>query len=168
MVKYSAMKLITLSMFLLPFAAACGVVEMAVPEAGAMPNTEVATNVAVRIDAERLESVDFVFSLAASPTNCVSVAVGADADGNGNLSLEEADFTFGWDCGAWFFADSETGEVATTEEAGSGTVSHVFTIGRRGIRPGWNLAKVVRRGLGDFDVSVVRDERHLKFLMIVR
>ncbi len=167
MVQYKPMKMTSL-LLLLPLASLGGVVEMAVPEAGALPNTEVATNIAVRLDAERLESVDFAFSLSASPSNSVSVAVGADADENGDLSLEEADYTFGWDCGAWFFADTETGDVATTPEAGTGTVSHVFTIPRREMRAGWNLAKVVRRGLGDFDVSVVRDAHHVKFLMIVR
>ena len=155
-------------LLLLPLASLGGVVEMPVPECGELPNTEVATNIAVRLDAERLESVDFAFSLPASPSNSVSVAVGADADENGDLSLEEADYTFGWDCGSWFFADTETGDVATAPESGTGTVSHVFTIPRREMRAGWNLAKVVRRGLGDFDVSVVRDAHHVKFLMIVR
>lgn len=167
MVKYLHMRILALSL-LFPLATLGGVVEMAVPEAGALPNTEVATNIVARLDQAVLESADFAFSLPASPSNSVSVAVGADADENGDLSLEEADYTFGWDCGAWFFADTETGEVATTPEAGTGTVSHVFTIPRREMRAGWNLAKVVRRGLGDFDVSVVRDAHHVKFLMIVR
>ena len=155
-------------LLVLPFAAVGGVVDMAVPECGAKPNTEVATNIVARLDAERLESVDFAFSLSASPSNSFSVAVGADADEDGDLSLEEADYTFGWDCGSWFFADTETGGIAATPEAGTGTVSRVFTIPHREMRPGWNLAKVVRRGLGDFDVSVVRDAHHVKFLMIVR
>ena len=167
MVKYLHMRILVLSI-LLPFAALGGVVEMAVPECGAMPNTEVATNIVARLDAAVLESVDFAFSLPASPSNSVSVAVGADADCDGDLSLEEADYTFGWDCGSWFFADTETGGIAATPEAGTGTVSRVFTIPHREMRPGWNIAKVVRRGLGDFDVSVVRDAHHVKFLMIVR
>ncbi len=167
MVQYKPMKMTSL-LLLLPLASLGGVVEMAVPEAGALPNTEVATNIVARLDQAVLESVDFAFSLPASPSNSVSVAVGADADEDGDLSLEEADYTFGWDCGSWFFADTETGDVATTPEAGTGTVSHVFTIPRREMRAGWNLAKVVRRGLGDFDVSVVRDAHHVKFLMIVR
>ena len=167
MVQYKPMKMTSL-LLLLPLASLGGVVEMAVPEAGALPNTEVATNIVARLDAERLESVDFAFSLSASPSNSFSVAVGADADEDGDLSLEEADYTFGWDCGSWFFADTETGDVATVPESGTGTVSHVFTIPRREMRAGWNLAKVVRRGLGDFDVSVVRDAHHVKFLMIVR
>ena len=167
MVKYFHMRILV-PLLLLPFAAVGGVIEMAVPECGAMPNTEVATNIVARLDVAVLESVDFAFSLPASPSNSVSVAVGADADEDGDLSLEEADYTFGWDCGSWFFADTATGEIVTTPEAGTGTVSRLFTVLRRDIRPGWNLAKVVRRGLGEFDVSVVRDERHLKFMMIVR
>ena len=167
MVKYLHMRILVLSL-LLPFAAVGGVVGMPVPECGELPNTEVATNIAVRLDAERLESVDFAFSLSASPSNSFSVAVGADADEDGDLSLEEADYTFGWDCGAWFFADTGTGDVAATPEAGTGTVSRLFTIPRRLMRPGWNVAKVVRRGLGDFGVSVVREAHHVRFLMIVR
>ena len=165
--RHGAMKMLP-TLLVLPLASLGGVAEMVVPGAGALPNTEVATNIAVRLDAAVLEGVDFSFSLPASPSNSVSVAVGADADEDGDLSLEEADYTFGWDCGSWFFADTATGEIATTPEAGTGTVSRLFTVLRRDIRPGWNLAKVVRRGLGEFDVSVVRDERHLKFMMIMR
>ena len=167
MVKYKHMRIL-LPAILLPFATLGGVIGMPVPECGELPNTEVATNIVVRLDPDVLEGVDFAFSLSASGTNCVSVAVGEDADEDGDLSLEEADCTFGWDCGAWFFADTETGDVSTTPESGTGTVSRVFTIARRGLRPGWNLAKVVRRGIGDIGVSIVRDERHLKFFMIVR
>ena len=165
--RLGAMKMLP-TLLVLPLASLGGEAEMAVPGAEELPNTEVATNIAVRLDAAVLEGVDFCFSLPASPSNSVSVAVGADADEDGDLSLEEADYTFGWDCGSWFFADTATGEIATTPEAGTGTVSRLFTVLRRDIRPGWNLAKVVRRGLGEFDVSVVRDERHLKFMMIVR
>ena len=98
----------------------------------------------------------------------MEVAFGRDADMDGGLSDREAALAVGWDCGSWFFADTATGEIATTPEAGTGTASRLFTVLRRDIRPGWNLAKVVRRGVGEFDVSVVRDERHLKFMMIVR
>ena len=59
MVQYRQMKMTSL-LILLPLASLGGVVEMAVPGAGALPNTEVATNVSVVRDELHLKSMMIV------------------------------------------------------------------------------------------------------------
>lgn len=111
-----------------------------------LPNTESATNVALSVQTDRLGTVQFTLALEASPSNNVEFAVGADADLDGDLSLEEADFTLGYDCGVWFFAETATGEVTEEPSSVTGRVERVLQLRRRQFSPNWNLVKFIRRG----------------------
>lgn len=51
-------------------------------------------------------------ALTASPSNCVEVSVGVDANEDGVLDLDEADWTFGYNCGTWFCRDARTDDFA--------------------------------------------------------
>ena len=76
---------------------------------GELPNSEVVTNVALNVDYGRLENLTFSLELNASASNSLSIAVGTAA--GDALTLDEADFEWGYDCGKWFRADTETGNV---------------------------------------------------------
>ena len=161
------MRLLALAV-LLPLASPGAPISLPSPPPGCLPNSEVATNVAIRLDPAALESVSFGFSLSASPSNAVSVSLGEDLDGDGDLSLEEADVTVGYDCGTWLTAYCETGEVVEEPADISGAMSKTFVVSGGDVRPGWNLAKIVKRGLGDINASVALDGRRLRFYMFVR
>ena len=66
------------------------------------PDTEFETNLVAEVwdSFDRIMSIRFEF--AASPSNNVQAAFGVDEDHDGVLSIEESEFTVGWDCGAWF------------------------------------------------------------------
>ena len=123
-------------------------------------DTEVATNVALNVDAARLERLTFSVAFESCGTNEVLVAVGADADGDGELSVDEVDVVFGCDCGAWYRADMRTGETAAA--------TNELVIGRLEFDPSWNLFRVVRRGLGEIGESVSVDEECVRFDIRIR
>ena len=127
----------------------------------ASPDAEVSTNIPVVVSAERLKSWTVSIAFESCATNEVLVAIGKDADTDGNLSEDEADVVFGCDCGNWYRADLRTGETAVAE---SGTL----VIGKRDFNPEWNLAKIVRRGLGDIEESVSMDIENTRFDIILR
>ena len=66
------------------------------------PDTEYETNLVADAweDIDRIMGIRFEFN--ASPSNNVQAAFGVDEDHDGVLSIEESEFTVGWDCGAWF------------------------------------------------------------------
>lgn len=66
------------------------------------PDTECETNLVADVwdSFDRIMCIRFEFS--ASLSNNVQAAFGVDADHDGVLSIEESEFTVGWDCGAWF------------------------------------------------------------------
>jgi len=134
---------------------------------GEMPNTEIATNLVLRIDAAKTERLVFTIEAENSPSNSLSVAVGSDANGDGDLSLEEADVVFGFDCGEWFEAQTASGAVSS-EAVQGWRISRDVTFLDKTIFGGWNLAKVVKRGLGDIDERVVADIRQTHFSLIFR
>ena len=147
---------------------ACAAVAFASPriEVSALPqseyaDTEVATNIALNVNAARLERLTFSVAFESCETNEVLVALGADTDGNGDLSIDEADVVFGCDCGAWYCADLRTGE--TTQQT-----TNILVIGKREFDPAWNLFKVIRRGIGEIDESVALDEERVRFDIRVR
>jgi len=127
----------------------------------ASPDVEVSTNITVAVCAERLKSWTVSIAFESCETNEVLVAIGKDADANGNLSDVEADVVFGCGCGNWYVADYRTGETAAAE---SGTLA----IGRSDFNPEWNLAKIVRRGLGGIEESVSMDAENTRFDIILR
>ena len=68
----------------------------------APPDTEFETNLVADMwdDFDRIMGIRFEFN--ASPSNNVQAAFGVDENHDGVLSIEESEFTMGWDCGSWF------------------------------------------------------------------
>ena len=131
------------------------VVVPSLPEA-VRPDAEVSTNIALNVNAARLQTLTLSVEFESCVTNEVLVAIGADADLDGDLSVDEADIVFGCDCGAWYRADLRTGEIETAT-----TNAHV--IGKREFDPAWNRVKVVRRGFGEIDENVIVDKERVRF-----
>ena len=106
---------------LLAFSAFAGarVVVPSLPEV-VTPDAEVCTNLALNVNAARLQTLTLSVEFESCVTNEVLVAIGADADLDGDLSVDEADIVFGCDCGAWYRADLRTGE--TTQQTTNGLV----------------------------------------------
>ena len=156
--KFGAAILVTL----LAFSAFAGarVVVPSLPEA-TTPDAEVCTNIALNVDATRLQTLTFSVGFDACETNEVLVAIGADADGDGDLSVDEATIVFGCDCGAWYRADLRAGEVETA-------ATNALVIGKREFDPAWNLVKVVRRGFGEISETVGVDEERVRFDIRIR
>ncbi len=136
-------------------------VQMPTLPRGELPNSEVVTNVALNVDHARLENLTFSLELNASASNSLSIAVGT-ADGD-SLALEDVDFEWGYDCGKWFHADTETGNVAEWPEPGTGRVSRTLTIDRNGFKSQWNRLRIVKRGVGDIRLTRPIPERTLSF-----
>ena len=133
---------------------------------GELPNSEVSTNVVLNVDYARLENLTFSLELNASASNCLSIAVGTAA--GDALTLDEADFEWGYDCGKWFRADTATGNVDEWPELGNGRVSRTLTIDRRDFNPQWNRLRIVKRGLGDIEVGLSYSREYTKFTIRIR
>lgn len=114
---------------------------------GALPDTEVVTNIPLRVNAERLDVFSLRIQVSDATASEVLVAVGCDADENGNLSEDEAAFVFGDDCGERYLVDCRAGLVADVTE-------DMVSIGHRHFNPVWDLAKVVKRGPGSVGETV--------------
>ena len=117
---------------------------------GGFADTEVATNVTVAIPADK-NRLTLSLTVDCTPSNSVEVAIGRDADGDGDLAPDEADCVLGYDCGEWFVRREEgTGnrEEAIGGGLNAGRRTRGFRLVREDIDFGWNLVKVVRRGLG--------------------
>ena len=126
--------------------------EVAQLPTGEFADTEVSTNIAFAVDCETVTRIDFAIALDATPTNNVEVAIGTDGDGDGNLSVEEAAYVFGYDCGEWFCRDTD-GNMVERLPVNYGQLQqtrllHGFGLKRRQLDAAWNLAKVTRRGRG--------------------
>ena len=130
------------------------------PEA-VRPDAEVSTNIALNVNAARLQTLTLSVEFESCVTNEVLVALGADADSDGDLTIDEADIVFGCDCGAWYRADLRTGEIETA-------TTNALVIGKRQFDPAWNRLKVVRRGVGEIGESVEKDEEHVRFDIRIR
>ena len=140
--------------------ASARVVVPSLPEA-VRPDAEVSTNIALNVNAARLQTLTLSVEFESCVTNEVLVAIGADADLDGDLSVDEADIVFGCDCGAWYRADLRTGEIETA-------TTNALVIGKRQFDPAWNRLKVVRRGFGEIGESVGKDEERVRFDIRVR
>ena len=130
------------------------------PEA-VSPDAEVSTNIALNVNAARLQTLTLSVEFESCVTNEVLVAIGADADLDGDLSVDEADIVFGCDCGAWYRADLRMGEIETA-------TTNALVIGKRQFDPAWNRLKVVRRGFGEIGESVGKDEERVRFDIRIR
>ena len=163
MVKYPQMKFAVAVIFVfLALSAFAGarVVVPSLPEA-VTPDAEVSTNIALNVNAARLQTLTLSVAFDSCVTNEVLVAIGADADLDGDLSVDEADIVFGCDCGAWYRADLRTGEIETA-------TTNALVIGKRQFDPAWNRLKVVRRGLGEIGETVEVDEERVRFDIRIR
>ena len=127
----------------------------------ARPDAEVSTNIALNVNAARLQTLTLSVEFESCVINEVLITLGADADLDGDLSVGEADILFGCDCGAWYRADLRTGEIETA-------TTNALVIGKREFDPAWNLAKVVRRGFGEIGETVSVDEEHVRFDIRIR
>ena len=154
---------------LLAFSAFAGVrvVVPSLPEA-ATPDAEVCTNIALNVNAARLQTLTLSVEFESCVTNEVLVAIGADADLDGGLSVDEADIVFGCDCGEWYRTDLRTGTASTEGSDPSVEATNAVVIGKREFDPAWNLVKVVRRGLGEVVESVTVDEERVRFDIRIR
>ena len=130
------------------------------PEA-VRPDAEVSTNIALNVNAARLQTLTLSVEFESCVTNEVLIALGADADSDGDLTIDEADIVFGCDCGAWYRADLRTGEIETA-------TTNALVIGKRQFDPAWNRLKVVRRGVGEIGESVEKDEERVRFDIRIR
>ncbi|MBO4708872.1 MAG: hypothetical protein J5727_03720 [Kiritimatiellae bacterium] len=157
--KFAAAVLLALLVHASAFAGA-RVVVPSLPEA-ATPDVEVSTNIALNVDAARLQALTLSVAFDACETNEVLVAIGADGDNDGDLSFDEAAIVFGCDCGAWYRADLRTGEVESV-------ATNALVIGKGQFVPAWNRLKVVRRGFGEIGETVEVDEEHVRFDIRVR
>ena len=119
--------------------------------------SEATTNIPFTVDFAAMSRVEFTLAFDASPTNCVEVSIGTDANGDGVLGLDEADWTFGYDCGTWFWRDMASDRQEEEVSPTTGRLERTFTLRRTKMDAAWNLVRVTRRGLADVG-EVVRVE----------
>ena len=153
-------------------------------------DTEVSTNIAFVVDRSIMTRIEFTVALDATPTNNVEVAIGTDGNGDGNLSVEEAAYVFGYDCGTWFERSQSKSEVVveqwnlstcsagqpeeksnhhcTTSTTDYDLSSHTFILKMRKLDMAWNLVKVTRRGCGVSCELVKAEGRKPGFMLEVR
>ena len=129
--------------------------------AGTMPDTEVSTNIALHVNAERIESYSLSIQVEGGATSEVLVAVGHDADEDGDLSFGETAFVFGSDCGSEYLVNYLTASAFAD-------VGDTITIARRDFDPEWNLAKVVKRGSGAIGESITEMVVNQRFSIHIR
>ena len=139
-------------------------------------DTEVSTNIPFVVDRETMTRVEFAVALDATPTNNVEVAIGTDTDGDGNLEVEEAVYTFGYDCGKWFVRDQSKSRVQGEEwnfahhssTSDFDLSSRTFVLKKRKLDTVWDLVKVTRRGCGSVCELVKAEGRKPGLLLEVR
>ena len=141
------------------------VVVPSLPEA-ARPDAEVCSNIALNVDAARLQALTLSVAFESCETNEVLVAIGEDAYNDGDLSLDEAAIVFGCDCGEWYRTDLRTGTAST--EGSPVEATNAVVIGKREFDPVWNLVKAVRRGLGEIGETVEVGEERVRFDIRIR
>ncbi len=126
-----------------------------------LPYPETTTNIPIVVDMERLSTVSFSFDVSPSESNEVVLAVGCDTDGNGELSFDEAEIVFGCDDGERYIADLETGEVVSCDV-------DTIVFKQSDWKSGWNLVRIIKRGVGDVCESVGSDVENKKFVIKLR
>ena len=128
---------------------------------GTLPDTEVSTNVALHVNSQKLERFTLTLETSCCTSNEVLVAIGCDSDGNGDLSFDEAAFAFGSDCGEQYLADYRTQTIFTN--SGSSVI-----IGKKNFNPSWNLAKIIKRGLGEVGEEITETVENVQFTITIR
>ena len=152
-------------------------VEVPPMPASSFPDTEVSTNFAFRAGGKCAREIALCFA-GCSPSNCIQVAFGRDADGDGALGADEAETVYGWRSGRLFAesvadgvrvedggsggAAAESFEVrmklrnggalrlfSATNGAGAAVLTGLPASARAWLcRPGWDMVRVTRRGVG--------------------
>ena len=128
---------------------------------GALPDTEVSTNVVLHINSQKLERFTLSLETTCCTSNEVLVAIGCDSDGNGDLSFDEADLAFGTDCGERYLADYRTQTVVNHP-------SSSVILDKKDFNPAWNLAKIIKRGLGEVGEEITETVENVKFTITIR
>jgi len=123
--------------------------------------SEVSTTYPLPVEAERLQSLTVTLIVEATASNNVEIAFGCDSAQEGRLDFLEEDIRFGYDCGAFFTADTRTGERTV-----SGT--NVWTITRREIGRNWNALRLTRRGADNTIAEVTLNAKKTSFALILR
>lgn len=143
---------------------ACAAKTITMPQLpdGTLPDTEMTTNILLRVNVERLD----VFSLklqieGTGAASEVLVAIGHDADEDGDLSFEETAFVFGNDCGERYLVNHQTGRVFTG-------MGDTVAINHRFFNQAWNLAKVVKRGVGAVGETITEIVENKRFSIRIR
>ena len=131
-------------------------------------DTEVSTNIPIRVNLERLDRMRFALELSPTATNDIEVLIGHDADTNGVLSVEESRIAFGYDCGNWFVREGEEVRAETYICSEQMYARRELAIRYKDFAPDWDLVKVVRRGLGASDESILLVEERKRFVLFVR
>ena len=131
-------------------------------------DTEVSTNIPIRVNLERLDWMRFAIELSPTATNDIEVLIGHDADTNGVLSVEESRIAFGYDCGNWFVREGEEVRAETYICSEQMYARRELAIRYKDFAPDWDLVKVVRRGLSASDESVSLVEERKRFVLFVR
>ena len=128
---------------------------------GTLPDTEVSTNVILHVNSQKLEQFTLNLETTCCTSNEVLVAIGCDSDGNGDLSFDEADVAFGFDCGERYLADYRTQTVVS--HSGSSVI-----IDKKDFNPAWNLAKIIKRGLGEVGEEITETIENVRFTITIR
>ena len=165
--KGSGFGIVTVLFLVLPsFARVVRVAELPASE---FADTEVVTNVVIAVRDTARPYAEVSLALMASPSNCVEVSVGVDANDDGVLDLDEADQTFGYNCGMWFCRDARTDDFSEeTDSRTSGRVSRSFKVKKGRVDANWNLARIVRRGVATVDESISVDTQGPTLMIFLR
>lgn len=150
--------------------ALAGRVEIPAPPASAFADTEAETNREIPAAGAMENKLRLAIELNGGTNNSVHVELGTDSNGNLMLDAEEIDFSLGWDCGYWFYRDRRSGQCqvaamspgnrrldwmvasapasddATLNAKDGGTTVFAGRVPKTFFNPGWNLARIVRRG----------------------
>ena len=153
---------------LLPLAAFGSTVTIGPLPPSEYADTEVSTNIPIHVNLERLDWMRFVLELLPTATNDVEVLIGHDADTNGVLSVGESRIAFGYDCGNWFVREGEEVRAETYICSEQMYARRELAIRYKDFAPDWDLVKVVRRGLGASDESILLVEERKRFVLFVR
>ena len=128
---------------------------------GTLPDTEVSTNIVLHVNSQKLERFTLSLETTCCTSNEVLVAIGCDSNGDGDLSFDEADFAFGSDCGEQYLADYRTQTIVSN--SGSSII-----IGRKNFNSNWNLAKIIKRGLGEVGEEITETVENMQFTIKIR
>ena len=128
---------------------------------GTLPDTEVSTNVVLHVNSQKLERFTLSLETTCCTSNEVIVAIGCDSDGDGDLSFDEASFAFGSDCGERYLADYRTQTIVS--HSGSSVI-----IGKKDFNPNWNLAKIIKRGLGEVGEEITETVENMQLTITIR